>query len=84
MKQDNYLILLVILVISIILAVTIPKTIFNKGSLTTVEEVPIIRSYFPKLSSQYFNKSSIDLSPYVQLSNNNNKQPFIPSSNSGN
>jgi len=84
MKRDNYLILLVILVISIVVAATIPKTIFNKGSLTTVKEVPIINNNFPKPSSQYFNQSSIDLSPYVQLSNNNNKQPFIPSSNSGN
>ncbi len=79
MKQSDYLIILVVLVISITLAVILPKDLFSRGSLNQVEQVPIIRSYFPKPQSKYFNKSSIDLSPYIKISNNNNQQPFSPS-----
>ncbi len=77
MKQSDYLIILVVVVISIVLAIILPKDLFSRGSLNQVEQVPIIRSYFPKPQSKYFNKSSIDLSPYIKISNNNNKQPFI-------
>ncbi len=81
MKQSNYLTLFIILIFSFIFALFIPKMFLSTSNTNQIENVPIISSNFPKPNNIYFNKQSIDFTPYTIINNNNNANPFTPTAN---
>ncbi len=81
MKQSNYLTLLIVVVFSLIFALFVPKLIFVTNYNDQIESVPIIHSNFPKPSTLYFNKQSLDYTPYTTINTNNNPNPFSPATN---
>lgn len=53
----------------------------STSNTNQIENVPIISSNFPKPNNIYFNKQSIDFTPYTIINNNNNTNPFTPTAN---
>lgn len=78
MKQKDYALILVIVVISGVASFFISGKIFvtPANRQQKVQTVDIIVSDFQKPSEKYFNKDSIDPARLVQIGDNDNQNPF--------
>ncbi len=78
MKQKDIATIIVIVAISAVLSFVISGKIFvtSANRQQKVEIVDVIDSSFQTPSSKYFNTASIDPAQLVQISSNNNQNPF--------
>lgn len=78
MKQKDVATLIIIAFVSAVASFIISGKIFATPAnrQQKVEVVDVIDSSFQTPSSKYFNTSSIDPAQLVQISSNNNQNPF--------
>ncbi|HSX27277.1 MAG TPA: hypothetical protein VLG25_00675 [Patescibacteria group bacterium] len=78
MKQKDYALVAVVVVISIVFSAIISKLIFGsaKSRKTKVEVVNKISSQFDLPDKKYFNEASIDPTQIIQIGDNPNPTPF--------
>lgn len=78
MKQKDIAVIVAIAGISTIVAFFLANTLIAnpKNRHAEVMVLDSITSDFPKPDSKYFNSNSIDPTQTVEISNNNNLQPF--------
>ncbi len=81
MKKEDVAILGVIALFSIVVSLFVPKMLFGSNHNLQVEKVPVITDSFEAPSHRYFNNQSLDVTPYIQIGNNNNITPFNSQSN---
>ncbi len=77
MKSNNILVLALVVIVSFIFALFVPGMLFKSTGSNKIETVPVITSNFPTPNSQFFNSNSVDLTPYTQIGNGNNTNPFV-------
>jgi len=79
MKQKDYAIIIVIVIISAGLSFYLSGKIFvtAKNRQQQVEVVPVISSSFGTPSTKYFNSSAIDPTQLVNIGNNSNNNEFV-------
>lgn len=78
MKQKDIALIIVIVAFSAVISFFVSGKIFVTPSnrQQAVQTVDVIDSSFQTPSSKYFNKDSIDPAQLVQVSANNNQNPF--------
>ena len=78
MKQKDILLIGVIVIVSAVVSVVLSNLIISppKHRQQKVEVVEPISADFKTPDTAYFNSNSIDPTQLVQISNNNNSQPF--------
>jgi hypothetical protein len=78
MKQKDIALIIVIAFVSAIVSFVISGKIFvtPKNRQQKVQVVDVISPSFQTPSNKYFNSSSIDPTQLVQISANNNQNPF--------
>ena len=83
MKQKDYLIIAVVVIISIVISVIISNKLFSipANRQQTIQAVGVINTDFKDPDAQYFNKDSIDPSQLIPISLNinNTNVPFVTS-----
>lgn len=78
MKQKDFTLIAVIVVISAVISVIISNALISspKNRQEKVEVVQPISPDFNTPDAKYFNTNSIDPTQLIQIENNSNKQPF--------
>ncbi|HEY4963387.1 MAG TPA: hypothetical protein VIH90_01695 [Candidatus Saccharimonadales bacterium] len=78
MKQNDYILLIVTVFISVFASIIVSKLIFSSPNNLSqqVDVVPAISTSFPATNSQYFNQQSIDPTQIINIGPGNNQQPF--------
>jgi hypothetical protein len=78
MKQKDIGVIAVIVFISAIISLFVSKSVFvtPKTRQQEVEVVQPITANFPQPDKRFFNSSSIDPTQLIQISQNNNTNPF--------
>lgn len=78
MKQKDYMLLGIIVVISAIVSFIISGKLFATPAdrQQQVEQVQTLSAAFPTPNPTYFNTQSIDPTQLIQIANNNNANPF--------
>ncbi|MDB5184312.1 MAG: hypothetical protein JWN38_120 [Candidatus Saccharibacteria bacterium] len=81
MKQKDILLLIVIVFISTLFAVGISKVVFHSTARDAqAESVDVITADFPTPDPKYFNEQAVNLTRLIQISGNNNDNPFTGTS----
>lgn len=82
MKQKDIALILVIVFISAVLSLVVSRFMFSspKSREQTAEKVDVITAEFTQPSRRYFNVESVNPTQQIQIGNNNNPNPFNPSS----
>ena len=78
MKQKDFAMILVIVIVSAIISFVLGRLIFAspKDRITKVELVDAISTTFPYPDGKYFNQKSINPTMLIQISENANNAPF--------
>ncbi len=77
MKQKDIAVIIVVIFVAAIVSFMLSKVLFGAEKKDeTVEKVEAISTEFPYPSKQYFNKNSLNPSQRVEITNNNNTNPF--------
>lgn len=82
MKQKDIALILVIVFISAVLSLVVSRFMFSspQSREQTAEKVDVITAEFTQPSRRYFNVESVNPTQQIQIGNNNNPNPFNPSS----
>lgn len=83
MKQKDIILIVVVGFISVVASLFLSNALFAppKSRQQAVETVDPISPSFSQPDSKYFNSSSIDPAQLIQISNNNNQNPFNTTGN---
>lgn len=78
MKQKDFALIAIIVIISAVVSLFISKAIFSspKSRQQQVDIVQPITTDFPKTDERYFNTSSLDPTQLITIGQNNNTNPF--------
>lgn len=78
MKQNDIILIIVMVFIGGVLSFFISKTLITspKSRNEKVETVQAITSEFNQPNTVYFNKNSVDPTQLIKIGDNNNNQPF--------
>ncbi len=78
MKQKDFVLIVVIMMVAGIFSFIVSGMIFGKPAdrKTQVEVVEKISADFPKIDQRYFNKDSINSTQLIQIGDQNNQAPF--------
>lgn len=78
MKQKDFVLILVMVFISAIIALVVSRWLFAspKNRTQTAEVVDVIGPEFPAPSSKYFNAASVNPTKQIEIGGSSNPNPF--------
>jgi len=76
MKQKDWLIIAVVVIIAATLSIVLSGKLFAPPKKEKVEVIGAIQTDFPELDTKYFNASSVNPTQLIQIGNNSNALPF--------